>query len=74
MNPEIEKAAALIRSRGDRDYAVGIVLGSGLGRVADLVTDPVRWPYHDVPGFPVSKVSAHKNELIAGFIATRSAR
>jgi purine-nucleoside phosphorylase len=68
MNPEIEEAAAFIRSRADRTYAVGVVLGSGLGRVADLVTDPVHLPYEDVPGFPVSKVSAHKNELIAGFI------
>ncbi len=68
MTTDIDRAVALIRSRTDRSYAVGLVLGSGLGRVADLVVDPVRIAYEDVPGFPVSKVSAHKNELIAGII------
>jgi purine-nucleoside phosphorylase len=68
MTGEIETAAGTIRSRTGRDFSVGLVLGSGLGRVADLVADPVRIPYAELPGFPVSKVSAHKNELIAGTI------
>jgi purine-nucleoside phosphorylase len=68
MSGDIEKAAALIRSRLDLRFEVGLVLGSGLGRVADLVADPVRLAYAALPGFPVSKVSAHKNELVAGTI------
>ncbi len=68
MSGEIERAAAAIRNRAMQPFAVGLVLGSGLGRVADLVVDPIRIPYADLPGFPVSKVSAHKNELIAGTI------
>ena len=54
--------------RIDLAFEVGLILGSGLGRVADLVAEPVRIPYSTLPGFPVSKVSAHKNELIAGIV------
>jgi purine-nucleoside phosphorylase len=68
MTDDIDKAAALVRSRLNRKFDIGLVLGSGLGHVADHVMDPVRIPYEDLPGFPVSKVSAHANELIAGTV------
>jgi purine-nucleoside phosphorylase len=44
----------------------GIVLGSGLGSFADALTDAVRISYHDLPGFPVSAVSGHAGEVVAG--------
>lgn len=68
MNDDLVRAAALIRTYAGLDFEVGLILGSGLGRVGDLVVDPLRIPYADLPGFPVSKVSAHHNELIAGTI------
>lgn len=46
----------------------GIVLGSGLGSLVEAVTDPVRISYADIPGFPVSAVSGHAGELVAGTI------
>jgi purine-nucleoside phosphorylase len=46
----------------------GIVLGSGLGSLVEAVVDPVRIPYADIPGFPVSAVSGHAGELVAGTI------
>lgn len=64
----MERAAAFIASHVGTGFEVGLVLGSGLGRVADLVADPVRIPYAALPGFPVSKVSAHLNEFVAGTI------
>jgi purine-nucleoside phosphorylase len=45
---------------------VAIVLGSGLGFLADDVADPLRIPYRDVPGFPEPGVAGHKGELVAG--------
>jgi len=45
---------------------VGIVLGSGLGRLADLISDPVVIPYKDIPGFPVSTAIGHKGNFIIG--------
>ncbi|WP_373413493.1 purine-nucleoside phosphorylase [Ensifer aridi] len=44
----------------------GIVLGSGLGSLVEAVAKPVRIPYAEIPGFPVSSVSGHAGELVAG--------
>ena len=44
----------------------GIVLGSGLGSLVSQLTDPVRIAYRDLPGFPVSAVSGHAGEVVAG--------
>lgn len=45
---------------------VGIVLGSGLGKLAEKITDPVTIPYKDIPGFPVSTAVGHKGNFIVG--------
>lgn len=45
-----------------------VVLGSGLGSLVDEVTDPIRIPYADIPGFPESAVSGHAGELVAGYL------
>ena len=45
---------------------VAIVLGSGLGFLADEVVDPIRIPYNTIPGFPEPGVAGHKGELVAG--------
>ncbi|WP_407026444.1 purine-nucleoside phosphorylase [Agrobacterium rosae] len=45
-----------------------IVLGSGLGSLVDEVTDAIRIPYSDIPGFPESAVSGHAGELVAGYL------
>ncbi|HWT56952.1 MAG TPA: purine-nucleoside phosphorylase [Rhizobium sp.] len=44
----------------------GIVLGSGLGSLVDQLDGAVRIPYRDLPGFPVSAVSGHAGEVVAG--------
>ena len=45
---------------------IGIVLGSGLGRLADEIEDPVTIPYKRIPGFPVSTAIGHKGNFIVG--------
>ena len=45
---------------------VAIVLGSGLGFLADEVVNPIRIPYDRIPGFPEPGVAGHKGELVAG--------
>ncbi len=47
---------------------VAIVLGSGLGSLVEEVSDPVRVPYADLPGFPAGGVSGHAGELVAGYL------
>ena len=49
-----------------RKPEVGIVLGSGLGRLADVIENPVVIPYRTLPGFPVSTAVGHKGNFIAG--------
>jgi purine-nucleoside phosphorylase len=54
---------------GDRRPGVALVLGSGLGLVADRIRDPVRIPYGEIPGFHVPTVEGHKGELVFGTLA-----
>ncbi len=46
----------------------GIILGSGLGGLADQIHDPVVLSYGDIPGFGVSSAGGHRGELILGAI------
>ena len=46
--------------------SVAIVLGSSLGRIADLVAHPMTTPYASIPGFPRPGVSGHAGVLVAG--------
>jgi purine-nucleoside phosphorylase len=63
----IQRAAdAVSRALGGRRPQVAIVLGSGLGFLADEVRDPIRIPYAGIPGFPAPGVAGHKGELVAG--------
>jgi purine-nucleoside phosphorylase len=63
------ECAALVRARTDLVPVMGLVLGSGLGSFADTVEEAVRFPFAELPGFPVSTVSGHRGELILGRIA-----
>ena len=69
----IHLAADLVRSRlGGRQPLVGIILGSGLGKLADEIQDPVVIPYKEIPGFPVSTAIGHKGNFIAGTLAGKT--
>jgi len=57
---------AVKRRLGQLKPRIAIVLGSGLGFLADEVTDPIRIPYNTIPGFPEPGVAGHKGELVAG--------
>jgi purine-nucleoside phosphorylase len=67
---EIGAAAAAIRERwGLRRPKVAIVLGSGLGYLAEQFTDSVRIPYGQLPGFPDTSIVGHSGELVIGRFA-----
>jgi len=66
----IEAAAEVIRERlGSRRPKVAVVLGSGLGGLADKLEEGVRIPYREIPGFPETTVIGHGGELVAGKLA-----
>jgi len=48
---------------------IGIVLGSGLGAVADAIESPVAVPYGSIPHFPQSTVEGHSGRMVAGLLA-----
>ena len=57
---------ALAERLEGRKPLVGIVLGSGLGKLADEIKDPLVIPYNEIPGFPVSTAIGHKGNFIVG--------
>lgn len=65
---DYDRAAAQIRSVTDQQPVVGLVLGSGLGTLADLVEETVVIPYEDIPGWPQSTVEGHHGRLVLGLL------
>jgi purine-nucleoside phosphorylase len=63
---KINAAADFIRSRVQIVPQIGLILGSGLGALADEITDAVKIDYHDIPHFPVSTVEGHAGMLVIG--------
>lgn len=70
MDPRAERiytAADYVKSQlGDLRPKVGIVLGSGLGKLAESISNPITIPYRTIPGFPVSTAIGHKGNFIVG--------
>jgi purine-nucleoside phosphorylase len=62
----VREAASSVRGRLPVTPRVGIILGSGLGPLADEVQDPTVVPYAEIPHFAVSTVSGHAGQLVGG--------
>lgn len=62
----IREAADFIRSKTIISPKVGLILGSGLGVLADHIEEAVSIPYSDIPYFPQSTVEGHAGELMIG--------
>ena len=65
-------AAAVTQQLQGRKPTVAIVLGSGLGALADRLQDAVRIPYTAIPGFHVPTVPGHKGELVCGTLGGKT--
>ena len=63
---QYEQSARFLRERIGCQPVLGLVLGSGLGALADDLTDAVRIPYEEIPGFPRSTVASHAGQLAVG--------
>ena len=55
-----------IQARAKNRPATGIILGSGLGALAEHVSPRTSFPYSKVPNFPISTVSGHAGNLVLG--------
>ncbi len=68
----IEATAAVVRSRVARAPDVAIVLGTGLGGLAEAIESRVEVPYDALPGFPRPTVESHAGRLLFGTLAGKS--
>jgi purine-nucleoside phosphorylase len=65
----IQDAKKCIKKRSPEVPQFGIILGTGLGKLADRIKDKTIIPYEEIPHFPVSTVEAHAGKLILGTLA-----
>jgi purine-nucleoside phosphorylase len=63
---QIDLIAEAIRTRLPAKPRIAVILGSGLGALADEVEHPVRIPYGEIPSWPVSTVMGHQGRLVSG--------
>lgn len=69
----INQCADFIRSKADgRAPLAGIILGSGLGKLAEKIGDATVIPYGEIPGFPVSTAIGHKGNFIIGTLGGKT--
>jgi purine-nucleoside phosphorylase len=65
---EIDQAVDAIKARIDIEPEVGMILGTGLGALADSVEDAVIIPTAQLPRWPLSTVEGHKGRLVIGML------
>ncbi|HSJ76875.1 MAG TPA: purine-nucleoside phosphorylase [Gemmatimonadales bacterium] len=67
----IQEAAAVVRGRSRLEPEIGIILGTGLGGLADEISVDASIPYESLPGFPLSTVESHAGRLLLGRMGKR---
>uniref|UniRef100_A0A646QC77 Purine nucleoside phosphorylase n=1 Tax=Hemiscolopendra marginata TaxID=943146 RepID=A0A646QC77_9MYRI len=65
---EIKKIADFLLDKTKHRPRIGIICGSGLGNLADLLEEKDAFPYKDIPSFPVSTVPGHAGRLVFGLL------
>jgi purine-nucleoside phosphorylase len=66
LRADYERAVEVIRARITNQPRIGLVLGSGLGGLADLLEQPAIIPYDEIPGWARSTVHGHHGRLVIG--------
>lgn len=69
LQNKIQQTASYIQDKGVNEVAFGLILGSGLGELAEEIENPVVIPYNEIPHFPVSTVVGHAGQLVYGNLA-----
>ncbi|GEQ85336.1 purine nucleoside phosphorylase [Patiriisocius marinistellae] len=69
MKKFIKEAVSFLKSRGFGEPEVGIILGTGLGKIIDEVSIEAEMSYNHIPNFPTATVEFHKGKLIYGELA-----
>lgn len=65
---KVKESADFIRERTDKMPSLGVILGSGLGSLVDIMEEKTVIPYPEIPNFPQSSVAGHAGNLVIGRI------
>jgi purine-nucleoside phosphorylase len=68
---DYQPALDVIRSHTSVEPEIGLVLGSGLGGLADTLENAIAIPYSEIPGWPASTVHGHRGQLVIGTLEGR---
>jgi len=63
---DVQKLAEIVRKTTRHRPTIGVVCGSGLGKIAQLLTEQDVLPYENLPNFPVSTVAGHVGQFVFG--------
>ncbi len=69
---QIQEATKVVRARWTDQPRVGIILGTGLGGLAEEIQNAVKIPYQEIPHFPVSTVESHAGRLVCGLLGGKA--
>ncbi|MGA3084427.1 MAG: purine-nucleoside phosphorylase [Thermodesulfobacteriota bacterium] len=72
IEKNIQSVHALLKDRIPADTRIGIVLGTGLGGLADRIQNPSSISYQQLPSFPHSTVDTHQGKLTWGLLAGKN--
>ena len=62
----IEASVQFLKTKFEQSPQIGLILGSGLGVLAEEIENPTKIAYNDIPQFPVSTVEGHAGQLVFG--------
>ena len=71
MLKKIEEAKSFLAEKFGFEPEIGLILGSGLGVLADEIDNPIKIKYEEIPHFPVSTVEGHAGQFVAGDLEGR---
>lgn len=66
LSARLDTLESAVRARSSLKPGVGLVLGSGLGRIAEQLSDPVALPFTELPGWPAASAPGHAGRLVLG--------
>ncbi len=69
---DVQEATRGVRARWDGTASVGLILGTGLGALAEEIVAEATIPYPEIPHFPHATVESHRGRLVCGSLAGRS--
>lgn len=68
---QLEESVAYLKNKGFDQPEIGIVLGTGLGKLVDHIQNPIDAHYHHIPFFPLATVEFHTGKLVYGTISDK---